>query len=447
MPKKYPLILRKKILALPKSAGVYFFKDSNGRIIYIGKALNLKKRVQSHFSKKAGFNGIKFTDKITEIDWITTKNEKQAILLENQLIKKYQPRFNIQWRDDKSYFWVTFSQDEWPRVMIIHQNRILAEINSRQSSLKTIPLKTKRKTALLVLKEEKEKQSDFQQLIGPFVNGKELRLALRALRKIFPYRTCKNPYDKPCLQWHLGLCPAHRYHNENAPLSKNLSLTRQQNKSNIDQLALKRKNISPFFKKTKNNFLKQKKIYLNSLSALSRFLQLYAGESIKIEAYDISNIQGSYATGSMIVFVGDKPKKSDYRRFRIKTVRGANDIAMIKEVLRRRLNHPEWSYPDLILIDGGRPQLNAAISSIASRLPITTVVALAKKEEEIYTEYSDRPLKISQLPESLKLTFQRIRNEAHRFAIFYYRHLHHQSLRSSLSKFSARKKQSREKPQ
>jgi excinuclease ABC subunit C len=182
------------------------------------------------------------------------------------------------------------------------------------------------------------------------------------------------------LQWHLGLCPAHK------PGKK------------ID--------------------------YIKSLNVLTHFLRLYAGEKIRMEAYDISNIQGKYATGSMIVFYGMKASKSDYRKFRIRTVRGANDIAMLKEVLFRRLGHPEWPYPEFMLIDGGKAQLNAAIETVAHRLPSTALLSLAKREEEIYTEYSQKPLPIAALPESLRLNFQHIRDEAHRFAIFYYHFLH-----------------------
>ena len=182
--------------------------------------------------------------------------------------------------------------------------------------------------------------------------------------------------------------------------------------------------------------------YLHSLNTLSQLLRLYVGEPVRIEAYDISNIQGDWATGSMVVFEGMKAKKSDYRKFRIKTVRGANDTAMIKEVLRRRLNHPEWPRPDLILIDGGKGQLNAA-SSVAKNLGqmangksfqshkllaispmLPAIISLAKREEEIYTEFSKRGLKIKELPIPLRLTLQAIRNEAHRFAIAYYRKLH-----------------------
>jgi len=354
--------LSQKFKKLSQKTGVYIFKDTNGRIIYIGKAIDIKKRIQQHFSKPHGFGN--FIEKIADIDWIETSNETEAILLENQLIKKYQPRYNIQWRDDKSYFYATFTQEKWPRVKIIHKSKV---INNKH--LKSF---------------------------GPFVNGRELRHVLRALRKIIPYRTCKNPYKKPCLQWHLKLCPAHGLKSD------------------------KLKVISQKLKK-----------YLNSLNYLTQFLRLYAGEPIRIEAYDISNIQGKYATGSMIVFYGDKPQKSDYRKFRIKTVRGADDVAMIKEVIKRRLGHPEWLYPDLILIDGGIAQLNSAKLEIGNWKLEIPLFALAKRVDEIYTEYTplatrhgDKTVKLASLPVSLRLVFQAIRNEAHRFAIFYYRYLH-----------------------
>src|SRR4030042_5333191 len=282
--------LSKKLKGFPKKPGVYLFKDSNGGILYIGKAIDIKKRIQSHFSKKSAFYGVPFTDKVADIDWINTKNQTQALLLEDRLIKKYRPRYNIQWKDDKSYFYVTFTAEEWPRVLITHKNKIG----------KKFPI------------------SNFQfPIVGPFVNGRELRKILRVLRKIFPYRTCKNSYEKPCLQWHLGLCPAH---NNNSKIKN-------------------QKSKLPALPKLQRGEQFKIQNYSNSIIGLSHFLRLYADEPIRIEAYDISNIQGVYAAGSMIVFYNSKPLKKDYRKFRIKTVQGANDTAMLKEVIRRRLAH------------------------------------------------------------------------------------------------------------
>ena len=117
-------VLTKKIKQIPQKPGVYLFKDAGGRILYIGKARDILKRVKTHFSKSSNFFTGQFIEKISDIDWIKTENEKQALLLEDQLIKKYKPRYNIQWRDDKSYFWVNFTNDEWPRVVIVHKNKL-----------------------------------------------------------------------------------------------------------------------------------------------------------------------------------------------------------------------------------------------------------------------------------------------------------------------------------
>jgi len=398
--------LIQKIQLIPSKPGVYLFfakgesasggKEASGQILYVGKAINLKNRVKSHFKKNDSLIG-QFKQKITSIDYIKTENETQALILEDQLIKKYQPKFNIQQKDDKSYFWVNFTSDEWPRVKITHKPQLI-----RHPEPSVGGEGSKKDFSRLAFDESKRATPDprmTDDLIGPFVNGTELKKTLRAIRKILPYRTCKNSYEKPCLQWHLGLCPAHRNSSSST-------------------------------------------VYRQSLNTLKQFLRFYAGKPLRIEAYDISNIQGTNATGSMIVFSGNKPKKSDYRKFKIKTVRGANDVAMIKEVLRRRLRHKEWPMPDLMLIDGGQAQLNSAFLEIRnSKLPARhspeaksmaggeiPLLSLAKRDEELYTIYSNKTLRLSALPINLHLSFQAIRNEAHRFAISYYRKLHRKKL-------------------
>jgi excinuclease ABC subunit C len=399
--------LVKKIKQLPQKPGVYLFADKAGRILYIGKALKIKNRVNSHFVKAGNLYKGDLIKNIANIDWIETKDEKHALILEDKLIKKYQPRFNVQWRDDKSYFWVAFSNDEWPRVQIIHKRQNL-------------------NTGLPATK------------IGPFVNGTELKQVLRALRKIFPFRTCKNSYNKPCLQWHLGLCPAHRSFSESGPAHANESLIANRiSKKNPPHPSFAKEGGAVFLQKTARVDLKK---YYQSLNTFRQILRLYADEPIRIEAYDISNIQGTNATGSMIVFKGLRPKKADYRKFRIKTVRGANDIAMLKEILRRRLNHPEWPLPDLILIDGGQAQLNAVQLILSAYNLKTGLISLAKKEEELYTIYSHKTLSLGALPINLQLILQAIRNEAHRFAIFYYRHLHGKQFKFRKASRTSRKK-------
>jgi len=365
--------IKKQINQLPQKPGVYIFLDKTGRFLYVGKAVKIKNRVRSHFVQGNQYYKKDWLPNIAKIDFIVTGNEKEALLLENELIKKYQPRFNIQWKDDKSYFWIEVGDEEWPRVRIVHKPS-LSETARRGI-----------------------------RLIGPFVNGTELKQVLRALRKIIPYRTCKNSYEKPCLQWHLGLCPAHRSLGEGGPAHK----TAGGQRTNL-------------------------KKYCESLNALAQLLRLYAGEAIRIEAYDISNIQGTNATGSMVVFKNNRAQKSAYRKFKIKTVRGANDAAMLKEVLNRRACHQEWPLPDLILIDGGQPQLSGARNSLlAAAQPLIPIVSLAKQQEELYTIYSPRALRLNRLPVAFGLIFQAIRDEAHRFAISYYRKLHRKSIQKN----------------
>ena len=156
----------------------------------------------------------------------------------------------------------------------------------------------------------------------------------------------------------------------------------------------------------------------------------------RVEGYDISNISGTSATGSMVAFMRGVPKKSDYRKFKIKTVAGANDVAMHREVLRRRLGHPEWPYPDLIIMDGGKPQLNAAATALSSEIQdsifqIPLVVALAKREEELYIEERQQPVRLDSLSRDTMHFFQQVRDESHRFAKKYHHKLRELSYRSS----------------
>lgn len=338
--------LQKQIASLPQKSGVYILKNRLGEILYVGKATNLRARVKSHFNQ----GGTILRSKITEIDHIGTKNEKDALILESQLIKKYQPRYNIEWRDDKGYFWVGITKESYPRVFLTHQ-----------------PKSTTNRLA---------------NFFGPFVDGQELKSFLRQIRKIVPYRTCRTLPKKPCLYYDLKLCPGY---------------------------CLGRKTIENY-------------------QLLKKLLKIYQGKSGRLEAYDISNIQGALATGSMVVFESNRPQKSQYRRFRIKTVKEINDIKMLSEIISRRLKHIEWSLPDLILIDGGRAQLNAASKVLMDKRLKIPLIALAKKEEKLYTPFSQKVVKLYKLPRGFSNALIRLRDEAHRFGISYHKKLREKAL-------------------
>ncbi len=313
---KFKFLPKDKIAQLPKTPGVYCFKDGE-KFLYIGKAVNLKNRVKNH-------QGEVVLGLAKHIAYIETESEVEALLLEAKLIKKYQPKYNTAWKDDKNYFYVGITKEAFPRISITHQ---------RQNRSRT----------------------DY---VGPFVNGKDLKKALAELRKRSPYRTCKTLPKKPCLWFHLNKC------------------------------------LAPCLLRSQ-----------------------------RIEAYDISNIQGQQATGSMVTFINSQPDKNLYRLFKIKMANKPNDTAMLKEVLQRRLKHQEWGLPDLLLIDGGKAQLNAALS--VTKIP---VMALAKKSNELYMKGQQKPVLLKNLPREIFNLILQLRDEAHRFARNYHLKLRKKAL-------------------
>lgn len=344
--------LKEKISVLPQKPGVYVFKDAHEKILYIGKAKNIKKRIQNHFLKKERADQYIPYTRVKNIEYILTRSEKNALILERQLVQKYQPTYNVELKDDKNFFFLALSDDEFPRVSLTHQPK-------------------------------KEKN-----VMGPFVYGKEFKEYFKNIRKIFPYRTCRNKPEHPCLYYHMGLCNAH---------------------------------------------LTKAKSYPLVLRGLQAFLALYAGKPTLIEAYDISNTQGALSVGSMVSFKNGRPNKALYRKFKIKTVRGPNDAQSLQEIIKRRLTHKEWESPDLIVVDGGKNQL-----SKIKDLPIP-VVALTKLGMPRFSSAFKKSTKRSQtkgvlqspqgpislsldlLPPHVKIILLSLRDEAHRFAIGYHR--------------------------
>ena len=320
--KRFNFLPEKEISRLPKTVGVYCFRDKE-KTLYVGKAANIRDRVKQHKD---------LLDLAGEIGYIKTDSEIEALILESKLIKKYQPKYNVAWKDDKNYFYIGITKEEFPRIFITHQT--------------------------------KDKNTEY---LGPFVDGKSLKQALKELRKRSPYRTCKSlpagrAAVRPCLWYHLGQC------------------------------------LAPCL-----------------------FADIFRAKHI--EAYDVSNIQGKEATGSMVTFINGQPDKNFYRRFKIRLAARPNDVAMLKEILSRRLNHPEWTYPDLILVDGGKAQLNAAISAAKRHKLRAKITALAKKNNELYIEGRQKPVRLKDLPRETANLLLRLRDEAHRFAISYHHKL------------------------
>lgn len=426
---KLKFFKKEKIEKLPKKPGVYIFKKGK-EFLYIGKAANIKERVKNHFLQPTYRDNL-FINQVSKIDYFKTNSEIEALILEANLIKKYRPKYNIVWRDDKNYFFVGITNENFPRVFITHQPQ----------------LKTK--------------------CIGPFIDGKALKQTLKILRKVFPYRGCKTLPRRPCLWYQLGRCPApcllrsalakqipsapSRIKDECKRNAKNLiKILRGKKKQTLNDLKKEMKAASalqdfekaakirdqisafekiianakifePFLpKKTKTDWFKTQKI-LQKIFKTEK-------EISRIEAYDVSNIQGKLATGAMATFIDGEPNKNFYRKFKIRISGKPNDIAMLKEILARRLQHLEWLYPDLVLIDGGKAQLNVAQLTINNQRLTIPVIALAKKKNELYVEGRKKPVLLKNLPREIFNLILQLRDEAHRFAISYHKQLRKEGL-------------------
>ncbi|MBI2063079.1 MAG: GIY-YIG nuclease family protein [Candidatus Yanofskybacteria bacterium] len=436
---------------IPKTAGVYFFRDKHGNL-YIGKAVNLKNRISSYFNKQPKDPRIsKMLEMAEKATFKKTDSEIEALILESQLIKKYKPPFNVMLRDDKQYFYVGFTKEKFPKIFLSHQI----------------------------------------QNIGPFTDGNALKVAMRLLRRLFPYCTCGQAHNNFCLNYHIGNCIGFCCLKSQNPESKkqNLELYNKNIKAIKEILTGKRDVLIKKLKKEmlglgkkhdfekaiefRNKIQKLEKVFENAqvlLNSKYTILNTKKGWKLnnpfaelqnvlnlphqpkRIEGYDVSNIQGKFATGAMVVFINGHPDKSQYRKFKVGSESVPNDIAMLKEILTRRFNHSKWPYPDLIIVDGGKAQLNIAAKIIyghrktidlamtQNQIPIIALTKNVKhRGDHIYTT---NPIKLSannygtskktampleKLPKSVKNLILQIDSEAHRFAVSYYRKLHLES--------------------
>lgn len=397
-----------KKIKIPSSPGVYIFKDKKGRIIYIGKSANLKARISSYFKAGEIYSPLKkaLLENIAEINCEIAPSEIEALVLESRLIKKHQPKYNVLLKDNSRYFYVVLTKENFPRLLITHQ-----------------PDKIKNTGSIL----------------GPFTEGTSLKNTLKILRKIFPFRTCKNPVNKPCLYYELGLCPAHFADKKSyAKNLKNLFLILRGKKTDLievlkkEMILLSKKQLYEEAERVKQKLLYFQNIFnhekvikeefakaeLNWRRTEKALASLFPpNKKIKrIEGYDISNIGEKNAVGAMSVFINGKPAKSEYRKFKIKNARSKDDISRLKEIIKRRLRREEWNYPDLILIDGGKAQLNMLLRvlkffKLGNKI---RAVALAKKEEKLYLT-DGRILSLKQNHDLYPL-LANLRDEAHRFA-------------------------------
>lgn len=426
---------------LPHEPGVYIYRDTKGTIIYIGKAKDLKKRVTQYFQRDdaVGPKTQLLVSHIASIKTIKTASEFDALILEAKLIHENAPKYNVVLKDDKSPLYILITLSE----MLPH-------------------IRTLRKTDLPV----KIRKADA--LFGPFQSAGVVRSLLRHLRHTIPYCIQNKRTGRPCFYSHLSLCnpcPSAIEKNDNAAEKELLTHIYRTNmyrlkdilsgKSNavlkelehdmksaahenrFEDAAFIRNHIENLYGMLSKKYdpmlyvssdAAVEDIYSNELLTLQETLAPYypsIHELTRIECFDISNTSGKNATGSMVVLTGGRKDTDEYRRFRIRRANTPNDFAMMKEVVARRLSHTEWGKPDLIVIDGGKGQIDA-VKELLSTIP---VIGLAKRFEEIIIPLADNKWKVLRLdfPNPGLHVLERVRDEAHRFAITYHRLLRKKS--------------------
>jgi excinuclease ABC subunit C len=402
--------LKNKIRLLPLTSGVYLMKNADGKIIYVGKAVSLRKRVQSYFRKTSGV--MSKTDllvaDIHDIDVIETNSEAEALILEASLVKEHMPRYNIDLRDDKSYPYIVVTKEEFPKIFVDRP---------RVKDPKAI-------------------------YYGPYVEVALVRDALSIIRKIFHFRSCEPFPKKECLDLHIGLC-------EGPCIGR---ISKQDYAKNIRKVCLilegKKNELYKDLKDEMEIYSREKNFeaagrardqlraigalysgtkdinYYKEAEQLQRALNLPRLPE-RIETFDISNIMGNQSVGSMVSFFQGKPDKNNYRRFKIREVEGIDDFKMIGEIVRRRyrrLKAEQKSFPDLIVIDGGKGQLSSACEELKKLDVDIPIISLAKQEEEVFLPNKRTSIRLPKDSLGLKL-LQRTRDEAHRFALAYHHNL------------------------
>jgi len=410
-------LTKKHTNTIPKAAGIYYFKDAAGAVLYVGKAKSLAHRVNSYFQKSYDWKVACLIEEYASIDYILTKNETEALLLEAQMVKEHKPKYNVLLKEGQPFLYLLFTT-----------NDILPTIE--------------------VVRNKRKKGTYF----GPFLHKRQARGVAMYLEETFRLSICNKKIANGCLDYHLGKCSGScmaNFDTEDYFFRLNLAMSvlkkdhrgslknlkekiKEYNKSmdfeKSRRLAQYLQNLDTIFETIETRFTEKKyehDIFVattpttitprdQALEELSSFLHL--DKQIKtIDCFDISHFQSSYLVGSCVRFTIGIPDKNKFRRFKIKTLQTQNDYAALQEIITRRYRD-QAEIPDLVVIDGGKGQLSAA----QAVLPNVTIISLAKREETVYS---------SSLPDGKKLDIHSkvgqlliaLRDYAHHFAISYHK--------------------------
>ena len=370
--------LQQQASKLPLDPGVYFFLDQNNHILYIGRATSLKKRVANYFRPNLDPRISEMVSLAKSIKHRKTDTLLDAIILEANEIKKHWPKYNVKDKDNRSFVYVAIPQKDFTYPIIIRE-RELAKFPSGKN-----------------------------QIFGPYQNATLLKNALRLIRRIFPYGTCKPNSGKACFDYQIGLCPG-------SCISLISKTDYQKNIKNIILLLRGEK------KRLLNKLRKDNPEAAKALKQLQDVILISADElpgSVRplnrIEGYDISHLSGKETVGAMVVFSDGQPDKTQYRLFNIKSPE-SDDLRALEEMVSRRLNHLEWPRPDIMLIDGGKPQIDFIYKLFKSKNINIPLIGLSKfgGDRLVFAPKTSKAIK--ELAEGMKITLLQARDEAHRF--------------------------------
>ncbi len=395
---------------LPDQPGVYYFKDKKRRIMYVGKAASLKSRVRSYFSsgliKSRSIFIAKMVEKIETVEYQTTDSVLEALILESVEIKRIQPIYNSREKDNKSFNYVIITKEDFPRILI-----------RRERDLKNSNLSVKYS-------------------FGPFTSGSSLKEALKVVRRIFPFRDRCVPKtnskdllknNKPCFDTQIGLCPGvcaglvskTEYQKT---VSKIAEFFRGHKKKLVKSLEKEMTNMARLQNFEKAEVIKRQIFSLQHIQDVAILKDDFENKKRvqnRIEGYDIAHLGGSAMVGAMSVVEDGIQALDQYKKFKIRTVKNPDDTGALEEILTRRLNHSEWPFPDLVVVDGGLAQkrrVQKVLRLFKLKIPVVSVV----KDER------HRPREIlgpREFIDGLEREILLVNSESHRFAISYHKNL------------------------
>ncbi|KUK49880.1 MAG: Excinuclease ABC, C subunit domain protein [Parcubacteria bacterium 33_209] len=388
---------REKIDQIPKTSGIYLFYQK-GKLVYVGKATSLRDRVRSYLSPKTTRPIEVLINSIDEVKWRQANSIIEAIILEANYIKEFKPKYNVKEKDDKSWNYLAITKDDFPKLLAVRERNLKAK--------------------------------DYKYVFGPYAEGK-ISEVLRILHSLFLISRCSPNQKKPCFDYNLkrclGVCTNEiTIEDYNKKVIKPLVLfLKGKKKSLINSLERQMKQYSKSNQfeeaiRIRNQIKSLQKIVDFSLLDKSFIEDNKISFSKRIEGYDVSNLGDEVMVGSMVVFENGKAVKKEYKKFKIKNVKNQSDTDCIKEVIERRFNHKEWKSPDLILIDGGKPQVSA-VKKIVEGIP---VIGIAKGKDRKKDELIGEDINYD------KDLLLKVRDEAHRFAINYQRQIKRKKLTS-----------------